>query len=102
MEPFPSPTLSKRSALVVDPTGEIAEALQPELKARGYHPLISPSATEALRLLAAIEFDLVLCDLQDAGLSRDTFEALVARAQPALAGRCLFIDPRALSALALI
>jgi hypothetical protein len=91
MEPYAS---FGRAALLVDSTGELCEALRPALEARGFNLFVSTSALDALRVLVAIEFDVVLCDLQDFGLSRASFEAIVQRAQPSLAGRCLFIAPR--------
>ena len=84
---------SGRAALLVDAAGELAGKLRPALEARGYEVCALSSALEALRVLVSSRFDVVVCDLEGLGLARSAFESAVQRAQPALAGRVLFIAP---------
>ncbi len=85
--------MSSRTALLVDGTGELSQALPPRLEARGYDVCIVSSALEALQIVVAAHFDVVICDLKGFGLSRAAFQSALDRARMHLADRCLFVSP---------
>ena len=82
-----------RTALLVDGSGELSRLLPDYLEARGYDVCIVSSALEALQIVVAAHFDVVICDLKGFGLSRAAFQSALDRTRMHLAKRCLFISP---------
>ena len=79
--------------MLVDGAGELSKALPPLLEARNFDVCIVSSALEALQIVVAAHFDVVVCDLKGFGLSRAAFQSALDRARMHLAGRCLFVSP---------
>jgi len=87
------------SVLIIEDNVEFAELLRTFLESQSFTVTCVPHATEGLRQLAAIDFDMILCDMVLSGPSGEDFYRQVERAKPELCQRFVFMtgheaDPR--------
>jgi DNA-binding response OmpR family regulator len=93
------PEVGFTSVLIVDDDFEFTQVLREFLESQSFSVTCVPDATEGLRQLAAIDFDLILCDVVLPGPSGEDFYRQVERVKPVLCQRFVFMtghyaDPR--------
>jgi two-component system copper resistance phosphate regulon response regulator CusR len=84
-------TPRKRHVLIVDDDIQLAWSLKETLEQDGYEATIVPDGALALKFVLQHHLDVVVCDLQMAGVEGDLLYATVERCNPALARRFVFI-----------
>jgi len=84
-------TPRKRHVLILDDDIALAWPLKETLERRGYDATIVPEGTLALKFVSEHVLDAVVCDLHVARLEADLLHATIARSNPALAERFIFI-----------
>jgi DNA-binding NtrC family response regulator len=84
-------TPRKRHVLILDDDISLAWPLKETLERRGYDATIVPEGTLALKFVSEHTLDAVVCDLQVARLEADLLHATIARSNPSLAQRFIFI-----------
>ncbi len=97
-----SPSLTEagfESVLIVEDDAELSEALRTFLDSQSFFVTRVPNAAEAMRQLAALDFDLILSDINLPGPSGEDFYREVERVKPELCQRFVFMtghdaDPR--------
>lgn len=77
--------------LIVDDEIFITQVLQRALDKEGYFSQAAEDAQQALTLLAASPFDLILCDLELPGMSGIEFFRKLVDLQPSMGDRFLFM-----------
>lgn len=78
--------------LIIDDEPSIRRFLSKALELAGYESVVAAHGEEAVDLVAAADFDAVLCDYKMVGLTgTEVYEAIVA-ARPALAARFVFMS----------
>ncbi len=81
----------KRHVLILDDDISLAWSLKETLELRGYEATIVPEGTLALKFVSEHMLDAVVCDLQMLRLEGDLLHATIARSNPSLAHRFIFI-----------
>ena len=83
--------------LVVDDEAELVHVMRAMLESAGYEVATAESGAVALALLGSARFDAIVCDLRMPDMDGATLWRHVRAAQPAMAGRLLFVTGDTLS-----
>jgi DNA-binding NtrC family response regulator len=84
-------TPRKRHVLILDDDIALAWSLKETLERRGYEATVVPEGTLALKFVSEHTLDAVVCDLHVVRLEADLLHATIARSNPVLAERFIFI-----------
>jgi two-component system NtrC family sensor kinase len=96
VEDIPAPTDAKR-ILVVDDEIDVATVISEALQCDAHMVTIAPNGADALELLGAASFDLVISDTKMPVMDGEAFWMELQRRFPALDGRVIFLTGDAFS-----
>jgi len=93
--PQDAPRIASARVLVVDDEAPIRALIREILAAAGHAPTLAASGHEALRLLEAQDFQVVLLDVRMPGMDGLSLYARIVQQWPAMRGRVVFVTGEA-------
>lgn len=89
--PDDGPMIESKSILLLEDDVELTEALTAILEMQNYYVKVVHRGVDGLREIAALDFDVIICDMVMPGLPGDMFYLAVQKLKPHLCSRFLFI-----------
>src|SRR4051794_32515994 len=83
--------LDIKSILLVDDDADLADALKGVLESHNFLVTVQENGAAALREVQAIDYDVIVCDIQMPKMGGDLFYLAVQKIKPELAARFIFI-----------